>query len=76
MTRLYLIGGAVLGLFVMTTLYGKMQYRSGVKDAVTKYEQADIKGAENVRNTSERILRDIGVIDTDELLESTNGWRD
>lgn len=56
--------------------YGHSQYQKGFNQAVSEYEQRDREGAEDARNTAEEILRDSSNVDTDRLLNDTDGFRD
>ena len=57
-------------------LYGKQQYREGVRATTAQFLKEDMEGARNVRETAESVLSDIGDTDPDELLRATGGLRD
>ena len=67
----------VMGLIgVSVTLYQSGK-REGVRATVAEYARADKEGAENVTETSRRVLRDLGGVDDPiGLLCKTNGLRD
>lgn len=77
MTRLRaalaLSGALLLAGFV---IYGQ-GHKAGVRATVTEYVEADQGGAEDVRETSRRVLRDLGHVDDPVgLLCATGGLRD
>lgn len=72
---IYLLSAVAVAAAVW--LYGASQYHSGVRDTTSEFIEADREGAENVRTTAGRVLRDLGSVDDpDELLRSTGGLRD
>ena len=57
--------------------WGHQKYLSGVREATGQFLEADRKGADDARETAERVLRDLAdVDDPDELLTRTRGLRD
>ena len=71
------IVGALLAAGVLGRLYLDHVYEAGVRDATQAFIEVDREGAENVRDTAEDVLRDLGSIDDpDELLRETGGLRD
>ena len=70
------IGAGLLVAVVWVRRYGKSQYKKGVDDTEATYRKADREGAENARETAENVNRKSDATDTDELLNSTNGFRD
>ena len=69
---------AVLAVIGGALIWGARHYKAeGVAQCVAEFKEADEKGAENVRNTADKIMRDIGRgSDPVELLGETNGLRD
>lgn len=74
--RIGLAAGAVAALGGAVWLYGQQQHRRGVVDATRDFVEADRKGADDVTETAEKILRDIGSVDDPiGLLRETGGLR-
>lgn len=71
------IGGTVfVAIGTAFYVYGRRQYKKGVRDTEYRYHKADLEGARNVNKTAEDVIRTVGNSSTDELLNETNGWRD
>lgn len=59
--------------------YGQHKYSRGVADTTAAFIEADQKGAENVRETAAKALRDLaglGADDLDERLRANGGLRE
>ena len=72
------IAGAAT-LVILAGMYFSFEQgrQSGVRATVTEYTKADQEGAEDVTETSRRVLRDLGrVADPIGLLCETGGLRD
>ena len=77
MIRLGIGAGLVVAALAGVWFWGQSRYKDGVQDTVTRYIEADKETANDIRETSENILRDLGGInDPDELLRRTGGLRD
>lgn len=58
-------------------VYGNVKYNEGADDAVKLFLKADLEGANNVRDTANKILDDIsGNTDFIGMLTDNNGLRD
>ena len=75
--KAYIAGGALVAAAAGVWFYGETRHDAGVRKATAAFVIADQKGSENVNETAEKTLSDIGDDpDVDELLRSTNGFRD
>lgn len=72
----YAIPVGVAALIGAVAWYGHTQYQKGIDHAEIKFKENDREGAEDARNTAEEILRDSNNVDTDSLLNDTDGFRD
>lgn len=73
-----MIGAGLVAVAVAATVAAtRIAYQRGVQDTVIEFQQADREGASNVRQTSERVLRDLGNVDDPlRVLCDTGGLRD